>query len=75
LCGFPQEEADQEKSRCMAKLFKANYVKWCSFYPAIGNGVVGTVVVDKFLVIVVSRYLRVCLRIRKDYNEEGNLAL
>ena len=69
LCGFPKKGMDYEKSRRLARLFKAMPLRMCSFYPCIHTNA-WSVVVDTFSVMI-SKYLRVRLRVIKGDHEEG----
>jgi hypothetical protein len=72
LCGLPKEGMDWEKSRRLACLFKAVPLRMCSFYPCSDTRAWG-IIVEGFSVIV-SRYLRIRMRIIKGDHEDGKQA-
>jgi len=69
LGGMPRSGIDYEKSRRLAKLFKAIPVRFCAFYPCIDNSF-WSVAVKTFSVII-SKYLLMRFRIIKGDHEEG----
>ena len=69
LGGMPHSGIDYEKSRRLAKLFKAIPVRFCSFYPCIDTKF-WSVVVETFSVII-NKYLLMRFKIIKGDHEEG----
>mmetsp|Transcript_12572 Transcript_12572/g.18847 ORF Transcript_12572/g.18847 Transcript_12572/m.18847 type:complete len:379 (-) Transcript_12572:83-1219(-) len=73
LGGMPRSGIDYEKSRRLAKLFKAIPVRFCSFYPCIDTKF-WTIVVETFSVII-NRFLLMRFRIIEGDHEEVMLTL
>ena len=69
LGGLPRSGIDYEKSRRLAKLFKAIPVRFCSFYPCIDTNF-WKIVVETFSVII-NRFLLMRFRIIEGDHEEG----
>lgn len=69
LRGLPRSGIDYEKSRRLAKLFKAIPVRFCSFYPCIDSKF-WTVVVETFSVII-NKFLLMRFKIIEGDHEEG----
>ena len=69
LGGMPHKGMDYEKSRRLAKLFKAIPVRFCSFYPCIDTKFWSVVV--KTFSIIINRYLLMRFKIIKGDHEEG----
>ena len=70
---YPEGGMDWEKSRRLAKLFRAIPLKFCSFYPCIDTKA-WTIVVDTFSVVM-SKWLRFRLRAIKGSHDEVMLKL
>lgn len=69
LGGIPRSGIDYEKSRRLAKMFKAIPVRFCTFYPCIDTKF-WEVVVETFSVII-NRFLLMRFRIITGDHEEG----
>ncbi len=69
LGGLPRSGIDYEKSRRLAKLFKAIPVRFCSFYPCIDTKF-WSVVVETFSVII-NKFLLMRFKIIEGDHEEG----
>ena len=69
LGGMPHKGMDYEKSRRLAKLFKAIPVRFCSFYPCIDTKFWAVVV--KTFSVIINKFLLLRFKIIKGDHEEG----